>query len=80
MQQHFHRPDALIHYVRGFGKVSVFAIKMPQGGELVPGEQRPCPAPDALCLFAGDQLAAGGGVGNSVRVLRLEKALCGESG
>ena len=69
MQQHFHRADALIHYVRGFGKVSVFAIKMPQGGELVPGEQRPCPAPDALCLLAGDQFAAWGRVGDSVRVL-----------
>ena len=48
---------------------------MPQGGELAHGEQRPGPAPDALGLFAGDQLAAGGGVGDSVRVLRLEKAL-----
>ena len=38
VQQHFHRADTLIHYACGFSKVSVFGIKMPQGGELAHGE------------------------------------------
>ena len=74
VQQHFHRADALIHYICGFSEVSVFGIKMPQGGELTLGDQRLGPAPDAFGLFAGDQLAARGGVGDPVRVLRLEKS------
>ena len=69
MQQHFHRAYALVHYACGFGKVSVFGIKMPQGGKLALGEQRPCLLPDALSLFTGDQLTAGIGVGGSVHVL-----------